>query len=110
MAFILHSFIALLGGTVGTILHPRIMKDRKVAVVLNFIISLMAMIKGAINIKLPITSFITWVFPPLYNIIQIYKEGEYFTTSTVAQGIGYVSIYCIVFICIQLYLLKKNKF
>lgn len=110
VAFLLHSFVGLLGAATGNLLHPRIMKDRKMAVILTFTIALMSMVKGPMNIKIPSTRFITWVFPPLYDITEYFNGDEYFLMYDVGSAILSISVYSIILIFVQLYFLKRNKF
>ncbi|WP_010296952.1 hypothetical protein [Clostridium senegalense] len=109
-AFILYSFIGLLGTVTGTLLHPRIMKNRKMAVIMTFTIALMSMIKGPMNTEIPSTCFITWIFPPLFNITQRFTGKEYFIMQDVVSVLLYISVYSSIIIFLQLYFLKRNKF
>lgn len=108
--FLLHSFVGLLGAVTGILFHPRTMKDRKMAVILTFSIALMSMVKGPMKLKIPMTRFITWVFPPLYNITEYFNGDEYFLMHDIGSAILHISVYSIILIFLQLYFLKKNKF
>ncbi|GAA0178442.1 hypothetical protein SH2C18_14990 [Clostridium sediminicola] len=110
IALIFHSFVSILGVTTGTLLHPRIMKERKMAIMLTVAIALMSIIKIPMNIEIPFTRFLTWIFPPLFNTFEWFTGKEHFIIKDVGVAILYISVYSGIFIFFQLNFLKRNKF
>lgn len=109
-ALILHILVALLGALVGIILHPRIMKERRMAVILTFALALMGIVKGSFIQDMPVTRLVMWVFPPLYDAMVCFRDQDYFELSNMSRAIVHVSAYSTGLIALQLYLLKRNKF
>lgn len=109
-AFLLYLFISTLGAVTGILLQPRIMKDRKIAVVSTLTIALMGLAKGMLNSNIPFTRFITWIFPPLSNMIECFSGKDYFYINNIITAIFYALTYSLIAYFADLYFLKKKKF
>lgn len=110
MALFLHFFAAFAGAATGSLLHPRIMRDRKGAVLLTFLIALMGLVKIGINDKIPLTRWVTWVFPPVSDMVKTFTGMDYFTWASVLKVSGMLIAYGFVLTGIQVYFLVKKKF
>lgn len=109
-AFILHCFIALLGVIVGMFFNSRVIKERKSGIMLTVLVAVMALAKVPLNEKMPLTKFITWLFPPLYNVIDLFIKDDFFLMNNVAIAVLYICIYSLIAGFLYLYILKKKKF
>lgn len=110
IALILHCFVAFTASMTGSILHPRIMEDRKMAVVLTFLIALMGIVKVSINDKAPVTRLITWIFPPIANVMKMFSGEGFYDTAGVGHALLLFGVYGIVLMVLQIHFLIKNKF
>lgn len=109
-AFILYFVTSSLGAVTGMLLQPRIIKDRKIAVVSTFMIALMGLANGFLNSNVPFTRYITWVFPPLSNMIACFSGKKYFYLNDIITAVFYACMYSTIVYFINVYFLKKNKF
>jgi hypothetical protein len=98
------------GATLSSLFHPRIVRDRKFAVLLAIVIALVAYTKGEIAKDFPVTRFFLWIFPPVYDVFKLFDGKEYFSISILIVSILLGMVYGIIMVILQLYLLKKNKF
>lgn len=109
-SFILLSVMAFLGAMIGSLAHPRILKDRKIAMLIVFIIGLFGYIKGPLIEDFPVSNFILWAFPPVYNILMKFANHEYFSLSTIGNAVVLATGYGLILLLIHLYVLRENKF
>lgn len=107
---LLHCITAFNGAVVGALFHPRIIRNRKIAVLLALSVALIGYTTGVVEKNIPITRFFTWIFPPVYKILESFNGYEYFSVRNMVFPILYGSIYSVIVILIQISLLKKIKF
>jgi hypothetical protein len=107
---LLHCISAFLGALTGAFVHPRILKNRKLAVLLALSIALIGYTSGVIAENIPVTRIILWLFPPVYPILESFNGYEYFNMHNIIFPLFYGSIYCIILISVQIQLLKRNRF
>lgn len=77
-AFILQLGTALLGGSVGNLLHPRIMRDRKLAIVITVLVVVIAITIPVLEQQYPILKLFLWIFPPVVLPSEIYGKAVVF--------------------------------
>ena len=109
-SFILLSVMSFLGSMIGSLFHPRIFRDRKIAMLIVFIIGLLGYTKGPLIDDFPVLKFILWVFPPVYDILMKFANQEYFSLLTIGNAVVLAAGYGLILLFIQLCVLKKNKF
>jgi hypothetical protein len=110
ISYLLHVLAAFTGGMIGGLLHPRIIKNRKLASLLALIISLMAIVKGGLNESFHFLKYVTWIFPPLDNFATLYTNKLYFEGKDIIYTLTFFLIYIFVTGILQIYLINKNKF
>lgn len=108
--FILLNAFALLGAALGTLFHPRIVKDRKIAVVIVFLIGILGYIKGVLIEDFPVLRFILWAFPPVFDILAKFTELEYFNLNNIMNSLLLAAAYSLVLFFLQVYILGKKMF
>ncbi|MBC3804026.1 hypothetical protein GH808_06195 [Acetobacterium fimetarium] len=108
--FVLHCTMGLLGALTGSLFHPRIIKNRKIAILMVFFTAVLAIAKGALINEIPSMDFVTWVFPPVYDILVTLTGCEFFSLQALVMPFLWGLIYGTVLITMQLHFLKKNKF
>ncbi|WKY43233.1 hypothetical protein Q5O14_11250 [Eubacteriaceae bacterium ES2] len=106
----LHLTMGSLGAFTGSFFHPRIIKNRKLAILMAFFTAVCAVLKGTIIKNILLGSLITWIFPPVYDVLVIFSGCEFFSFQAIALPFLWSLIYGIALGMFQIYLLKKNKF
>ena len=108
--FALHSFLALLGVSIGMLFHPRLIKNRKLAILCAFFYAIMGYVKGPIGIATPLVKGVTWVFPPFYDVLIQVTQAEYFTLKAFVIPAILMLVYLGIFSSLYVILLRKRKF
>lgn len=109
-AFVLHCFVAYMGGAVGALFHPRIVRDRKLAMLLATTVAVVGFTKIGIHRILPIAAAVTWVFPPMSDIADMLAGQPAFTARHIATVVGVTALYGTFVNAAQIALLVKRKF
>jgi len=109
-SFILLFTMGFLGMAISLLMHPRIFKNRKVAMLTLFLIGLLGYLKGPIIEDLPILKFILWIVPPAFDILMKFVKHEYFDVSAIGTSVLLGGGYGLLVLFIHLYILRKNKF
>jgi len=110
IGFFLHYLMAFLGAMTGSFFHPRIIKNRKMAVLLLFFVAVMGISKGALADYFPPTGFVAWVFPPIFDILASFTGQEFFVIPAMALPVTLAIVYGLVLMIGQIKLLKRAKF
>ena len=105
--------MAILGGILGYLLHPRVFNNRKIGAIATFSLAVIGIIKGPLlaEFNIPLFKVITWLFPPIYEIII----GCDITTKLINIGdilfpSVYAVIYGIVLAVINVFVIDKKGF
>ncbi|MDE5866440.1 MAG: hypothetical protein K2H31_07565 [Lachnospiraceae bacterium] len=77
-AFILLAGCSIVGGALGSFLHPNVMRDRKAAMLITLLASVLTIIKTSIVSEIPVLKFITWILPPVDKIFITYGKEDFF--------------------------------
>lgn len=107
---LLHGVIAFMGLSVGALYHPRIMRNRKMAVLMALTTALIGYTSGILKSELPFTRFVVWLFPQAYEILESFNGLEFFNVSNMTTPLLYGIIYCLILNGFQLLLLKKIRY
>lgn len=107
---LLHCMMGFLGAMTGSLFHPRIIKNRKIAILMVFFTAVLAVAKGALIEEVPFMGFITWIFPPVYNMLVTFTNSEFFSLQTMVIPFLWGLTYGTVLMIVQIHFLKKNKF
>jgi len=108
--FILHIIIAILGASLGIVFQPRCMKNRKEALMFVTLIAIISMTKAGIIDTFSHAKYITWVFPPLSDIILYFGKNVYFSAATMGKAVLYCCVYSAILLFISNHLLKRKLF
>lgn len=109
-AFLLHSFVGYMGACTGALFHPRIIRDRKLALLLTFFVAVMALSKVGIHRMFPPAAWVTWVLPPISDMARMLNGQEFFTGAAVAWILGISALYGTLAAGLQCALLVKTKY
>ncbi|MBC3796187.1 hypothetical protein [Acetobacterium tundrae] len=106
----LHCTMGFLGIMTGSLFHPRIIKNRKIAILMVFLVAVLAVAKGSLIKELPLVRLVSWVFPPVYDILVTFTNRDFFGLQMMVMPILGGIIYGTVLMLAQIHFLKKNKF
>lgn len=70
---------SFVGGALGSMLHPRVMRDRKAAVLLTLLFVALTVIRASVIREMPFFRFIAWILPPIDKIFSAYGSRNYFS-------------------------------
>ena len=101
---------AFLGSSLGGFFPARIMKDRKSAILLTILITIISVAKGSILDTLPLPAILLCFIPPMSEVFTIFGLDEYFQIGKVVLGVVVLFGYGCVMVVIKIRLLIKNKF
>jgi len=110
IGFFLHCLMAFLGAMTGSFFHPRIIKNRKLAVLLLFFVAVMGISKGALANYIPQTRFVFWIFPPVFDVLASFTKLDFFAIPAMALPVTLAIAYGLVLMIGQIQLLKHSKF
>lgn len=109
-ALMLHLFVSCMGIAVGAFFHPRIFPDRKAALLFVLFLTILGTVKIGLHKALPATAVVTWLLPPLSDIIGLFAGKEEFTLGDIALAALWAALYGSTLLGAQVYLLIKKKF
>ncbi|RGU95880.1 hypothetical protein DWW31_02590 [Clostridium sp. AF15-17LB] len=109
-AFILVAGCSFAGGALGSLLHPRVMEDRRLAVVLTVLLSVLTVVRTGLVQEIPFLKCMAWILPPLDRIAYIYGNVDEFqilqTGLIFVALVGYGAVLTVIKSCIC----QKRKF
>lgn len=109
-ALVLFWSASCMGAAVGSLLHPRIMRDRKIALLLTAFIAIAALAKEGIVQRFPLAGVLTWLLPPLSDTVSLFKNAEQYTLPAVAAAAAMMAGYGVLLNAVQIFILNKRKF
>ena len=105
--------VAILGGILGYLLHPRVFNNRKIGAIATFSLAVIGIIKGPLlaEFKIPFFKVITWLFPPIYEIITgCDLATKQINMVDILSPCVYAIIYGIILAIINVIVIDKNGF
>jgi hypothetical protein len=109
-ALLLQWASAFVGSAIGTFFHPRVMKDRKMAILLTALVAILSVAELGILQWHPEAKYVTWIFPPVAQLAQSLCGYDAFYMGQLLHAILIMVIYGVVVTLIKVGLLQKNKF
>lgn len=101
---------AFMGCSLGELSHPRMIKDRKAAVLFVFLIDIISMIKTMLLASFPFSKVILWTIPPITRLPMKFGHDSYFSTEKVAVTAAVLFVYGSILALIKICCLSKQKF
>lgn len=108
--FLCLSVIAIMGGMVGALFHPRIVKNRSLAPIVLVIVIILSFVKDSVVKDFPIVKYVEWMFPPVLNGFKELGVNPNLCNIGVWENIGYISLYSFICLLLQMIFLCKNKY
>lgn len=110
LGFFIQILVALMGVLLGMIFQTKVIGNRNRAVMILCFITLLSIIKGPLIIEIPIAKVITWILPPVYDVISSCMGLGKFSLSVLAIPVLYSVIYILIQIFVYIKLMKKLLF
>lgn len=110
IGYALHTVTGFMGAAVGMALHPRIVPDRKAALLVALFVCLVGFVQAGIHNALPFTRFLTWVFPPISRVSEAFAGLDAFPPGAAAGVFVHFLVYGLVLSAIQIAVLVRRKF
>lgn len=109
-AFFIQGGCAIAGAALGSLLHPRVMIDRKLAILLTVLLAVLSVARVSVTAWLPALKVILWVLPPVMLPAEVFGNSEYFQGGQTAWIFIELMIYGIVYCAVKSLLCHRNKF
>lgn len=109
-AFFLQGGCAFIGTAVGSFMHPRIIKNRKIAIALTVCLAVLSIVSTAITTSLPVLKGIFWILPPTMLPATVYGNAEFFEWGQTAIVFLVLFFYGMVLSILKSIICHKNKF
>jgi hypothetical protein len=109
-ASIILSGSVICGSCTGSLLHPRVMRDRRLAFILTVLICIMATVKTSVIHKIPVLKFVMWIFPPVMLPSQMYRNAEFFDIQHSLELFLIFPIYTLCYAAGKSVLCYRNRF
>lgn len=109
-AFFVQFGMGIGGSSLGNFLHPRVMKDRKFAIVLTVFASALCIAMPAIIQWQPALKWVLWIFPPATITAEVYGAAQSFRFSQTFIIFGVMLLYAAVYGIVKSIICHKNLF
>ncbi|GAA0742929.1 hypothetical protein [Clostridium oceanicum] len=109
-SLLLHIIFAALGCSLCILFQARCIKNRKIAIEMLILALVVSIIKIAIIQKLPLIKYVTWVLPPICEILKVLGDKNFFYIGDIVKSIIYGSVYIFAYNTINIHILKKRLF
>lgn len=108
--FIILFLCAYEGCALGELSHPRIVKDRKIAIIFVFLLAVLSLVRGAITERFWPMKLIFWVLPPIWEISCVFADTDYLDLDTMIMAGGILFLSSAFLTIVKIKLLEKKGF
>ena len=109
-AFILQGGCAVSGAALGSLFHPRIIRDKKISIILTLFITVISVAKTALVSSIPVLKAVLWLLPPIMMPSQKYADMKYFDIRITLQIFVIMTAFGGIYFIIKSILCHRNKF
>lgn len=109
-AAILLAGCSFVGGALGSMLHPRVMRDRKAAALLTLLFAALTVIRASIIREMSFFRFIAWILPPIDKIFSVYGSRNYFSLAQTFSIFIPLALYGMIYSIIKSVVCCARKF
>lgn len=100
---------ACCGIAVGSLFSPRVMRDRKLALLLTALLAVAAILASVLK-KYAVVGWFMWLLPPVSCIAEVYGSSEFFQPAQTAMLFAAMFFYSIVYLLFQSMISYKRGF
>jgi hypothetical protein len=109
-AFLLELGYAFVGSAIGSLMHPRVLKDRKIAVAGTVLLTFFTFLGTTFTRQWPILKVIWWLFPPVDYVAALYSRTDTYQLTKTLTLFMAMLIYGIAYSMIKSVICNKRKF
>lgn len=109
-AFLLLCGCSFVGGSIGSLFHPRVLRDRKLAIVLTVLVTVLSSIRTVLTSEVPILKTLLWIVPPLDRISVVYGQTDIFVLKKTAVLVIWLVLYGMIFSAVKSIICYRRKF
>lgn len=109
-AFLLQGGSAFAGAALGSLFHPRVLKNRKLAIVLTAFLTTMTVTSTSLTSVFPLMKAVLWVLPPVMVPAKLYGKAEFFSWGYTTALFAALIVYGMVFSAVKSIICHRNKF
>ena len=104
VSFLIHMPLSIIGALIGMLLQPRMISNRKMAMLSAIFIVVMSIAKVQVLKEFPYSKYVMWVFPPINEISEAYLNFKHFNIHNLIVPL----IIMIIYIFIECFVLIKR--
>lgn len=108
--FILFLGTTLTGAFLGSLIHPRILTDKKLALVLVLLIAALCLTKEDIIAKNNYLAYVLWILPPIGKYVNFFMESNRLEIHTLGLFTLVMLVYSSIYLVIRTAILNRIKF
>lgn len=101
---------SFVGGALGSLLHPCVIRDRKFAVLLTLLAVVLTVIRTSVIQEIPVFKLIAWVLPPIDKILIIYGSENSFSLVKTCSIFLPLMLYGVIYSLAKSVICCKRKF
>lgn len=110
VSFLVHMLLSVIGALIGMLFQPRIISNRKMAILGSIFIVVMSIVKGPVINEFPYVKYIMWIFPPINEISKAYLNLMHFDMPNLVMPLINMIIYIFIESFILIKMMKKILF
>lgn len=100
----------LTGAFLGSLIHPRILTDKKLALLLVLLIATLCLTKEGLLAKNHYLAYVLWVLPPIEKYVNLFMETNRLDMQVLSLFSLLMMVYAIFYSVIRIVLLNRIKF
>ena len=108
-SFLLFSGSASAGITLGSLLSPRVMRDRKLSLLLTVLLAVVSVL-GSILKKYAVAGWVVWLLPPISSIGEVYGNSSSFLLERTLALWGTLTLYSLLYLALGDIICHKRRF
>ncbi|MCM1161788.1 MAG: hypothetical protein NC412_11240 [Roseburia sp.] len=108
--FILFFLCGFCGGMTALLLNDRLVPKKEASIALCILAALLAIVKGGLHEKFPVTKLVSWVLPPLYDLSYAYSHGSDFLFRDTGIYFLWMLFYLVLQILFYVWVMDKKRF
>lgn len=109
-AFLIMAGCGLGGAALGSLLHPRIIKDSRLAVMITTLLAILPVAGDGIVRDYPLFKYVFWILPPVMKPQICFGNTQYFQPDISISIFLILFVYAVIYSLIKSILCYKNKF
>jgi len=108
--FALFWLVSFSGGMAGQFTSPRLIRDRRMAILLGSAFGVLAVVKGALIKKAAWLVYLLWFLPPVYDLTAAYSADSVLVFSGVWPFFLWMALYAAAETVLYVWIMTKRRF